>query len=552
MNNAELIVNYLNYLGIEYAFGVPGGAIEPFLDALAKSERKNGIKAFITKHETEAVFMADGYAKHSGKIGVCFATTGPGVTNLITGITSSFFDKTPIIVITPQCKLGDFGKGSFQDSSSYGVDTVSMLKFCTNYSDLVSSGEQVKTKMNKAIMESSITKKGPTHLSIPVDILREESCFSSEQILINEKQPNLIPNNESIEKLNELISSSNKITIVLGERAEQSINTINNHILKCNWNVVTTPTGKGLFPNNNLYKGVIGMAGHKSAQEILKEENSDLVIFVGDDLNEINTFGWNENFVISERLVVISSEPSDLEQSEKSILNVLGDIEYIFSKINTIKLINDSNILYKDDTEITSPHKKGLCKPQEFFPILNSIIPTDTKIFFDTGCSYLWGIHLWKTKEVFNNSKFKTGIRYSSMGWSIGSAIGAHLATKKPTVCVTGDGSILMNGQEIMTAKENNLNVLFIVLNDSGYGMVRSGQRLANAERIGTEFDYFDFCKLADAMSVDSKKIESCNDLLNLDIEEIFSKDKPFILEIMVDPDEIPPLGMRMKTLGTG
>src|SRR3954470_6673800 len=168
----ELIVACLEKAGVEYVFGVPGGAVEPIYNALARSARRGGPRAVVARHESGAAFMADGYARETGKLGVCIATSGPGATNLITGVACAFANNVPLLALTGQPALPSFGKGALQESSCTGVNAVAMLGHCTRYNSLVSHVDQVETKVVNAILHALRRPHGPAHLSFPVDVLR--------------------------------------------------------------------------------------------------------------------------------------------------------------------------------------------------------------------------------------------------------------------------------------------------------------------------------------------------------------------------------------------
>ncbi|MGK0499527.1 MAG: acetolactate synthase-1/2/3 large subunit, partial [Oceanicoccus sp.] len=176
---ADMIVEYLARIGIEVVFGVPGGAIEPFLNALARSERRGGPRLVVARHECGAAFMADGYYRETGKMGVVCATTGPGSTNLITGVSSAMADKIPMLVITAQTPLPKFGKHALQESSCTAIDTVGMFRYCTLFNTLISHHEQLESKLVAAIMAAHRTPHGPAHISIPADVLRAPAKIKS-------------------------------------------------------------------------------------------------------------------------------------------------------------------------------------------------------------------------------------------------------------------------------------------------------------------------------------------------------------------------------------
>ena len=171
----DLLVSYLEQIGVEFVFGIPGGPIEPLYNALARSEKRGGIRSVVARHETGAAFMADGYARNSGKLGVCCATAGPGATNIITGVASAYDNHSPLLVITAQTSIENFGRNAAQESGDTGINTVAMFEPCTHYNTLVSHVNQFEHKLASAIMTAFRSPIGPSHLSIPLDVLRAVS-----------------------------------------------------------------------------------------------------------------------------------------------------------------------------------------------------------------------------------------------------------------------------------------------------------------------------------------------------------------------------------------
>jgi acetolactate synthase-1/2/3 large subunit len=175
MTLSDLIVQYLENFGVEYVFGIPGSPLGPLFDALKRSEKRGGPQLVLTRHEAGAAFVADGYARESGKLGVCCSTTGPGATNLITGVASAYAEQVPLLVITPQTRLKDLGFGCFQDSSRNGIDVVSMFETCTLYNASVTHPDQLERKLAAAITAAFGTPAGPAHLNIPIDVFTAEA-----------------------------------------------------------------------------------------------------------------------------------------------------------------------------------------------------------------------------------------------------------------------------------------------------------------------------------------------------------------------------------------
>ena len=207
---------------------------------------------------------------------------------------------------------------------------------------------------------------------------------------------------------------------------------------------------------------------------------------------------------------------------------------------------------YTFDSGIRCVEKGRPIKPQALFWYLSQIVDPEARVYADSGSSYLWAIHYWRVSNPLENgrSPFHIGIGFSSMGWAIGASVGAAAgANGRPVICLTGDGSALMSGQEITTALQENLNVLFIILNDSCLGMVKHGQALAGAEKIGTELPRVSFALMAEAMGVQAYPVHSFTDLEKIDLDHLLSQPGPCLLDIHIDATEIPPMGNRMRVL---
>ncbi|PTQ88854.1 acetolactate synthase-1/2/3 large subunit [Agitococcus lubricus] len=569
IENGDLILSYLQRLGVEFVFGVPGGSIEPFYNALARSERRGGTRAIIARHETGAAFMADGYTRETGKIGVCCSTAGPGATNLITGVASAYADGIPMLVISAQTAIEKFGRGALQDGSCTGINTLEIFTHCTRFNTLVSHSAQVEHKLLQAISYAISNRPGPVHLSVPLDVMRD-TIEDTEQkatlrAFINHE---VVPSQEAMHLVLKELADKNKVTVVIGEGAAGAIDTIIALIESRNWQFVTTPRAKGLVNNfHPLYRGVFGFAGHESARDALLPENAERVVVVGTALDEVSTSGWDSSAIMSRRLIHLSSNSEHLSRSYMAKLCILGSIELMLKPFSALlnrhplrKQISrqfntdglPSNIQFAHPEKCFSDDSP--IKPQALMTYMSAVCPDDTRVLMDSGNSFLWGIHYWNCKRPhpFNPHKslFHIGIGFSSMGWAIGAAVGIAAGAKgKPVVCFTGDGSMLMSGQEITTALQERLNVLFIVLNDSALGMVRHGQRIGGAEPIGNELPSINFAQMAQAMGVEAYRIEHMSDLKQLDIQALLNRHAPCLLDVVIDREEVPPMGARMKVL---
>jgi len=569
----DLILAYLEQLGVEYVFGIPGGAIEPFYNALARSERRGGPRAIVARHETGAAFMADGYARNTGKLGVCCATTGPGATNLITGVASAYENHIPMLVITAQTPLSTFGRGALQESSCTGINTVELFHYCTRYSTLVSHVEQFEHKLITAIMTAFSSPMGPAHISVPMDIMRHSypnpsPSYSLPKLL---NKPALF-DQEAVEKLyTELLATKNPVFLI-GDEADEAIGLILTLAIRLHALVIVTPHGKGLVsPFHPLFRGVIGFSGHGSAQRLLTDPKVDRLFVIGANLGEWASNGWDQR-LFSRQLIHIESTEANLARTPMAALHVRGRIKTVFEQLldrfdrespATLADQNGSASGVQKRRHFTLDDEVGFnsdeipIKPQRLMRDLPEIFPPNTHYLADSGNSFSWAIHYLHPYDRRRSGKrdgrgglFQVAMEFASMGWAIGSAVGVALACPgDPIVCLVGDGSMLMAGQEITVAIQEKLPVIFVVLNDRGYGMVRHGQRKTGAESIGHQLPPIDFAAFAEAMGVPGYVIESPNDLRKVDSATICGRKGPSLLDVRIDRDETPPIGLRTRML---
>ena len=306
---ADLLVSYLAQLNVEYVFGVPGGAIEPLYNALARSMRHGGPRPIVARHETGAAFMADGYFRQTGKLGVCCATTGPGATNLITGVASAYENQIPMLVITGQTSLSNFGRGALQESSCTGTNIVAMFQYCSRYTTLVSHSHQLENKLVSAVIAAYGTPRGPAHLSIPWDILRCPAPAGKPSFdLTRMIGQSALVDYGSIESLVREIGKARRLVFLIGSGCRESIDTITALAERVGADIIATPGGKGLIDHYHpLFKGILGFAGHTSARATLIHSEVDAVIAIGTSLGEWASNGWDCSAVLNGRLIHVDS-----------------------------------------------------------------------------------------------------------------------------------------------------------------------------------------------------------------------------------------------------
>ena len=577
----DLLVAYLEQLGIEYVFGIPGGAIEPLYNAMARSARRGGLRPIVARHESGAAFMADGYARATGKIGVCCATSGPGATNMITGVACAYDNAIPMLVITGQPALPLFGKRALQESACTGVDTVSMLRHCTRYNTLVSHPDQLETKLVHALTRAHQMPHGPVHLSIPVDILRApfKSNTPSYQLDSLLHKPSLF-DEQLVQRLyGEVRRARNIVFLIGGHNCGEAIDAIMALVEITDALFITAPDAKGLVnPRHPRYRGVFGFAGHATADAVL-QDSPDLVLALGTSLGEWVSGAWSDK-VLNQCLIHIDSSNENLLRSPMARLHVRGRIRSVCERLLDLLRIDAGlrqprpdldkplNILHQTDKFLSDA---APIKPQRLMRELSRCFPLNTRYVADAGNSSAWAIHYLQPRDrrisYPGDAHAKQGeegersghndsgwlrvlMDFAPMGWAIGTAIGiARGGESCPVVCITGDGSYLMSGQEITVAISERLTVIFVVLNDSALGMVKHGQRLAGAEPIGFALPEVDFCMQAASMGVPAHRIDSPQDMEALDMDVILQRKGPTLLDVYIDSEEVPPMNLRLQTL---
>lgn len=586
---ADFLVDALAALGVDYVFGVPGGAIEPLYNALARSGRRGGPQAVVARNEQGAAYMADGYARETGRLGVCIATSGPGATNLITGVACAYDNNVPLLVITGQPPIKNFGKGALQESSCTGINTMAMFRPCTRYNSLVSHAEQLPTKLFNALMQAQRAPSGPSHLSIPVDILRQplpQDLDSPDFAGLLRRAPALV-DLPAVRQLARLLFSARQPVWLIGDGCGEAAGDLMQLVQRTDGHFITTPDGKGFVnPRHPRFRGVFGFGGHASAAELLSGE-PDLVIALGTGFGEFNSGGWS-SALLNSRLVHVDDSDENLMRSPMARLHVRGHVKSVCEQLIALLAPShngpDAQLLpflhpqvarqaYEAmvDSREAARSDGAPVKPQRLVATLGERCPPQTRFVADAGNSAAWAVHYLaphdqrsgrlpgnaylpagQERRTRHSSWLRVTMDFAPMGWAIGSAVGIALANRRcPVVCLTGDGSYLMNGQEITVAAELGLPVLYVVLNDGALGMVKHGQRLAGAEPIGFQLPQVDFAALAAAMGIPGHVVRSAADLDALDFDALLARRGPTLLDVRIDGDEVPPMNLRMKTLGS-
>lgn len=568
MTLSDLIVEYLERFGVEYVFGIPGTPLGPLFDALARSERRGGPRSVLTRHESGAAFIADGYARESGRIGVCCATTGPGATNLITGVASAYAEQVPMLVITPQTRLPEFSFGCFQDSSRDGVDIMSMFDHCTRYNSLVSHPNQLERKLAAALTAALGTPRGPAHLSIPADIFPAEAAgpasYPGLADLLSARQAAVdgAALERLVEEVRATVRNNGKIVLLVGRNGIGAGSGITRFAELVGAAMVTTPRGKAAInPYHPLAAGVFGCAGHASARAALADDAVRLVLAVGTNLGEWSTSKWDP-VVMNDRLIHIHDDRSCFARSPMARLHLEGAAGPVFAQLNdrlaaelkpAVTAPRDLDAVARTayvpaGIQVLKPEcctpaagNAPLKAPQVYLELIRRL-PRETRYFIDNSNSVPWTIHYFFHPRP---ESYHLSVEFATMAWAVGAAVGGAFADcRAPSVCIAGDGCYLMSGQEITVAVEQGLPVIFVVLSDQGYGLIRHGHRVLGKERVDFDIPPVDFAMMARATGAEAHTIRIAEDFERIDWQALASRQGPTLLDVRIDPEERPPLAM--------
>lgn len=562
---ADLLIQFLLMLDVNHIFGIPGGAIEPIYNAIARASRRQNLNAVVARHESGAAFMAQCFGKQTQTLGVCIVTTGPGATNAITAVASAYMEQIPMLIISGYTPFNKIGQGALQDSSHTGVDILKLFAPITLYNTAIADKQQFVKEFSNAILSAYGDRRGPVHLSIPRNLLESASARGHDlpdmQLLLQQQDDNSI-DIYTVHRLAGMLRNK-KLAIVIGERAHQAIPELMTFCQCAQALFATTPGAKGLVnPHHPMNRGVFGFAGHHSSEELLNPFDTELLLLVGTSLSEWDLPNGDINIIGADRIVHIDTDKLHFHNTAYARFHCRTNIREFFqyTLINNYgtqatKTFPHSEILpYKENNYLTHGIK---IHPARLMQELSNKLHGNIQFFADAGNSCAWAIHYlhapaWAgTRKHFRQSHcwFHMSDKFASMGWAISSAIGAAFAKPDHTIfCLTGDGSWLMSGQELTVAIQHQLNIVFVVLNDSAYGMVKHGQRLARAEAIAFELPEIDFQQLGEAMGASSHTLATSHELTSFDWDTV-TQAGPVLLNVLIDEEACPPIGSRLAVL---
>lgn len=532
MRAAEGIIKCLQEEGVEVVFGYPGGAVLPIYESL----RQSGIRHVLTRHEQAAGHSASGYARATGKTGVCIVTSGPGATNLITAIANSYMDSTPIVAITGQVRSGLIGKDVFQEA-----DIIGSTASFTKHSYLIKDAEEIPRIIKEAFHIASTGRPGPVLIDIPVDIQSQEIAFKyPEEINIRGYKPNINGHKLQIKKAVEAIKNSKKPLICLGggvisAKAEREADEL---IEKGGIPVVHTLMGKGSIKDKSpYYLGLIGSHGNYHCNRALA--NADVLILIGTRVGD-RAIRDQSLFSHGATIIHIDIDPAEIGKNLSSMIPVVGDAKNILDQmakdmesLDTQAWIREINS-WKRERNNDSKHSIGV-EPKAVLDILSRKVDMNAVLTADVGQNQIWAAHNF---IIDGERKFFTSGGLGTMGYAIPSAIGAKIGMPdRQIIAVMGDGSFQMSFSELGTLIQENLKILFLMFNNRRLGMVRELQTNAHWDTFGIELSHNpDFIKIFEAYGLQGTRVESNDEFKNA-LDKALTSDKSFIIECIIDPN---------------
>ncbi|WP_369716747.1 biosynthetic-type acetolactate synthase large subunit [Leptotrichia alba] len=540
INGARILLECLHRVGVTDIFGYPGGAVIPIYDEIYSFDK---IKHYFARHEQGAVHAADGYARVSGKVGVCLATSGPGATNLVTGIMTAHMDSIPLLAITGQVRSNLLGRDAFQETDIVGI-TVPITK--VNY--LVQSIKDIPKIIKEAYFIASTGRPGPVLVDIPNDIQQQEISYEEfnrlfeKEVKLEGYDPTYVGHPVQVKRALSLIKKAKKPLIIAGagvikSRASKELFELAN---KMDMPVTTTLLGLGAFPENHeLSLGMLGMHGTVPANYA----EADLVIAAGIRFDD-RIAGNPNKFCEHAKIIHIDIDPAEIDKNKKVDVPIVGDLKNVLIEIN-------KELAPKKHTEWTDKVKEwkneyplahrnvGEDKllPQEVLKAVNDILDGDAIVVTDVGQHQMWAAQYLTFK---NPDTIVTSGGAGTMGFGVPAAMGAQVGARdKKVVLIVGDGGFQMTLEEIMMIRQYNLPVKIVLINNSFLGMVRQWQELFKNRRysfVDLECNP-DFLKIAEAYGIKSERLKTKEDLKNK-LKDLILSNEGVIIDCIVEREE--------------
>lgn len=532
LTGAEIVIECLKEQGVDTVFGYPGGTILNVYDALYK--HSDEIRHVLTSHEQGAAHAADGYARATGKTGVCMATSGPGATNLVTGIATAYMDSIPVVAITANVNLPSLGKDSFQE-----VDIAGVTMPITKHGYIVKDVNQLADTLRKAFEIAGSGRPGPVLVDITKDVTANTAEFAPKTPEPLEKRSNYTE--EDLKKAAELINNAKKPFIFVGGGAVLSgaSGEVRALAKKLEAPVCDSLMGKGVFDGRDpLYTGMLGMHGTKASN--LGVSECDLLIALGVRFSD-RVIGNPKKFAENAKIIHIDIDAAEINKNIKTDASVVGDLKEVLGVLNKMIDVEPNKEWakhvegYKEKYPLKYEEEALSCP--YFIEQIDKATEGKAIITTDVGQHQMWAAQFYRYSEP---RTFLSSGGLGTMGYGLGACIGAKLGRPDKTVInIAGDGCFRMNMQELATAGRYNIPIVEVVINNQVLGMVRQWQTLFYGHRYSQTIlnDGVDYCKVAEALGCVAYKVTKKEEALPA-IKEAIACGRPALIEVVIHEDD--------------
>ena len=532
LTGSEIVIECLKEQGVDTVFGYPGGAILNVYDELYKHQ--NEIKHILTSHEQGAAHAADGYARATGKVGVCLATSGPGATNLVTGIATAYMDSIPIVAITCNVGVSLLGKDSFQE-----IDITGITLPITKHNFVVKDVNNLAATIRKAFAIAKKGRPGPVLIDIPKDVTANKAEYVKEKPVAVEPSQNICET--QLDTAVEMIKEAKKPYIFVGGGAILSgaSEELYTFAKKVDAPVTDSLMGKGAFPGTDpLYTGMLGMHGTKTSNYGVSE--CDLLIVIGARFSDRVT-GNAQKFAQNAKIIQIDVDVAEMNKNVMISAGVVGDIKVVLDRLNERLEQQDHAEWVTKIQEYKEKYPLVYHKDVLSGPFVVEEIYRQTKgeaiISTEVGQHQMWAAQFYKYTKP---RTFLTSGGLGTMGYGLGAALGAKSGREdKVVVNIAGDGCFRMNMNEIATAVRHNIPVIQVVINNHVLGMVRQWQNLFYGQRYSATVlnDAVDFVKLAEAMGAEGIRATTQEEFKSA-FEKAMNLGRPVVIDCQIDSDD--------------
>ena len=532
LNGSQIIIECLKEQGVDTVFGYPGGAILNVYDAIYQ---QSDIKHVLTSHEQGASHAADGYARSTGKVGVCFATSGPGATNLVTGIATAYMDSVPMVAITCNVTLPLLGKDSFQEIDIAGITTP-----ITKHNFIVKDVENLADTIRRAFHIARKGRPGPVLVDIPKDVTAAKCEYKAKPVEFPARVSHTI-NDEDIERALRRIKKAKKPYVFVGGGAvlSEATEELKKFVELVDAPVCDTLMGKGAYDGTDYrYTGMLGMHGTKTSN--LGVSECDLLIAIGTRFSD-RVLGNPSKFAKNAKILHIDVDPAEINKNVMASASIIGDVKEVLSRLNE-KLPQYSHGEWMGHIESLKArypmayNPEGLSGPYIIEKIYE-MVHGDAIMVTEVGQHQMWAAQYYKYKQP---RTLLTSGGLGTMGYGLGAAIGAQMANPdKQVINIAGDGCFRMNMNELATASRNKLPLIEVIINNHVLGMVRQWQTLFYQEHYSATIlnDGVDFVKVAEGLGCEARRVTSREEF-EAAFAEALECQKPFVIDCIIDSDD--------------